>query len=81
MTPVLKELLVIIRQHEGFRELLKSVEKPSIRPFMKSRAAQVEQARSEWIHDSGRQEQHEKWLQFLSGSIPENGEITEEDYD
>ena len=76
---VLKSLLLHIRQHEGYRELLTSVEKPTIRPFVKSKAANVEQSRSEWIFDSGRQEQHEKWLQFLSGEVPENGEIPTND--
>lgn len=81
MNPILKELLDLIRQHEGYKLLLKSVEKPSIRPFVKSRAANVEQARSEWIFESGQMAQHEKWLALLSGTIPHNGEVTEEDND
>lgn len=79
MNPLLKELLLLIRQHEGYRLLLSEVEKPKIRPFVKSRAASVEQARSEWIFESGQMAQHERWLAFLSGTIPHDGEVTEED--
>ena len=78
MNPLLKELLLLIRQHEGYRHLLNSVEKPTIRPFVKSRAANVEQARSEWIFESGQMAQHERWLQILSGTVPHDGEVTEE---
>ena len=78
MNPVLKELLLLIRQHDGYRLLLEGVDKPTIRPFVKSRAANVEQARSEWIFESGQMANHEAWLGFLSGTIPHNGEVNEE---
>ena len=78
MSEVLDSLLLTIRQHEGYRELLTTVERPRIRPFVKSKSANVEQSRSEWIFQSGQLEQHERWLQMLSGTVPHDGEVTEE---
>lgn len=68
--PALKSLLADLRQHPGFPELLKAVETPQIPRFRKSRAGDVESARAEWIHQSGKREQHEMWLAFLTGKVP-----------
>lgn len=78
MSSVLDSLLLYIRQHDGYREFLTAVERPRIRPFVKSKSANVEQSRSEWIFESGQLEQHERWLAFVSGTIPQDGEVTEE---
>jgi hypothetical protein len=78
MSAVLDSLLVTIRQHEGYRELLNAVERPRIRPFVKSKAANVEQSRSEWVFESGQLMQHEQWLQMLSGTVPHDGEVSQE---
>lgn len=78
MSAVLDSLLLMLRQHEGYREFLSAVERPRIRPFVKSKAANVEQSRSEWVFESGQLMQHETWLQFLSGTVPQDGEVSQE---
>lgn len=70
-SPVLKELLLNIRQHPGFEELKSVVEKPRVRPFRASEADQVEKARAQWIFDSGRLAGHDAWLRMLTGEVQE----------
>ncbi len=68
MTPVLKELLFTIRQHDGFKELLAYVERPQITTFRISDAEKPETARSRFIYQSGQVAQHEAWLAALVGN-------------
>ena len=76
-SPLLINLLQHIRGHDGFRELIAAVERPRIRPFVKSKAADIERSRAEWIYESGQMAQHEAWLRFLSGTEPQDGELQE----
>lgn len=79
MSPVLISLLEYVRGHEGFDELLKAVDRPRIRPFVKSKAADAERSRAEWIFESGQLDQHERWLALLSGRVPQDGEVTSQE--
>jgi len=72
MSPTLKELLEIIRHHDAYQEFLNGVDIPTIRPFVKTKAANVEQSRSEWIFESGQKLQHERWVDFVSGNTEES---------
>ena len=68
MSPVLAELLLYVRQHEGFQELLHGlVEQPRIQPFKVTDAEKPETARSRFIYQSGQTAQHESWLAALIG--------------
>ena len=67
MSPLLADLLVHIRQHEGFQELLRMVERPRIQPFKVTDAEKPETARSRFIYQSGQSAQHDQWLTALSG--------------
>lgn len=71
MSPNLKGLLDYIRQHDAFQEFIGYVDTPTIRPFVKSKAANVEQSRSEWIFESGQKHQHERWVDFVTGKTEE----------
>ena len=68
MSPVLADLLLHIRQHDGFAELLEMVERPQIAPFKVSDAERPETARSRFIYQSGQLAQHEMWLAKLNGT-------------
>ncbi len=71
----LLDLLVYLRGHAHFPELLKAVERPRISPFQPSEAAQSEAARAKWIHESGKLLSHEQWLRMLTGkSTSEQGD-------
>ena len=71
----LLDLLVYLRGHAHFPELLKAVERPRISPFKKSEAGETESARSKWIYESGKLENHEQWLSMLTGkSTSEQGD-------
>lgn len=68
MSPVLADLLLYIRQHDGFRELLdEMVERPQITQFKVSDAERPETARSRFIYQSGQVAQHDLWLNALTG--------------
>lgn len=69
-SPALQSLLADLRQHPAFPELLKAVETPIVPRFRKSKAGSVEEARAEWIHQSGKREQHDLWLAILTGKVP-----------
>lgn len=75
MTPELKELLFLIRQHPGYQDLLKAVELPVTREFKPSGDAQ--QQWSDFIFRSGMQRQHKAWQSFLTESAPDAGGVTE----
>lgn len=71
MSPALKEFLIFIRGNPVFPELLKAVEPPRITPFRASEADQSEKARAKWIHESGKLDNHHKWLSMLTGKPSE----------
>lgn len=75
MTPVLKDLLFTIRQHDGYRELLAMVERPQITLFRVSDAEKSETARSRFIYQSGQVAQHDQWLAALTGNPTSQQEI------
>lgn len=74
MTPQLKELLFLIRQHPAYQELLKAVELPATREFKPS--GDVQQQWSDFIFRSGRRAQHQAWQSFLIESAPDAGGVT-----
>lgn len=43
------------------------VDQPRLPQFRTSSAAEVEKARSLWIYESGRLDQHENWIAALTG--------------
>lgn len=75
--PALESLLNIVRNHPGFPELLNAVETPRIPKFRPSRADNVEEERARWIHQSGRRDQHDRWLLILTGKAPDDGDTHE----
>lgn len=71
----LDALLVMMREHPGFPELLRSVDAPKVPRFKRSQANDAEKARAEWIYVSGRLSQHEAWLAMLTNNqIPQDAE-------
>lgn len=78
MNDAVKALLIDIRQHPAFRDLLKSVEAPQITQFRLKDAEQIETARAKWIYQSGRKDQHEAWLHLLTGEAPKGESETQE---
>lgn len=63
MTSQLRDLLLTIRQHPAFKELLEAMETPEVKPF---RLATHEGQYEEWIFRSGRAQQNENWRLFLT---------------
>lgn len=63
----LKSLLLHIRQHPGYPELLKSVEVPRPPEFKPNTPETPEQFGGKAIHVSGARAQHNRWLSFLTG--------------
>ena len=63
MSKKLDELMLLIRQHEGFKELLSAVEAPSVKPY---RLSDGKKQYEEWIFRSGRAQQNELWQAFLT---------------
>ena len=72
--PAVQSFLLDIRQHPMFPLLLRSMEQPKIPRFRSSQAEQVEKARAEWIYQSGRKDQHDRWIHFLTGEVPRDGD-------
>lgn len=75
MTPQLKELLFLIRQHDAFQEFLRAVEPPVAREFKPS--GDVQQQWADFIFRSGRKAQHNAWQSFLTESAPDAGGVPE----
>jgi hypothetical protein len=75
MTTELRELLSLIRQHEGFADLLKAVTVPQDKSYRTS--LDPEKQYADWIFNSGRQKQNELWNAFLTNSP--QGEINPSD--
>ena len=74
MNDALKAFLIDLRQHPMFPVLLKAMEKPRLPRFRASQADQVEKARAQWIYQSGRFDEHNTWVHFLSGAVPPQGD-------
>ena len=68
MTPTLKMLLLELRSHPQFPELIRAVQRQQIRPFRVTEAEKSETARARWIYDSGMLANHNQWLALLTGS-------------
>jgi hypothetical protein len=75
INPMAAALLADLRQAQGFLELLKALETPRLPRFKASQAQEAEKARATWIYESGRLDQHERWLAFLTGK---HGETSSE---
>lgn len=66
MSPQLKELLFLIRQHEAFEDLLAAIETPAPKTYSPAKAAGIAEQQAEWIFRSGRIAQHKLWQAFLT---------------
>lgn len=73
MSPDLKELLFLIRQHSAFGELLKAIPAPEPKHYRHGKDGLNEQM-ADWIHRSGRRQQHSVWLSFLTEGEPSQQE-------
>ena len=67
MTPDLQDLLLSMRQHRAFRELMDMVKEPEPLRFIPSKGP-VEDQGADWIYRSVRRAQHELWRSFLTGN-------------
>lgn len=76
MTSDMKDLLLFIRQHRAFPELLTAVEVPTVKPFRQSNDPQRQH--TDWIFNSGRAKENELWRQFLIGNSDEADPSNEE---
>lgn len=65
----LSDLLIYVRQHRAFGELLNHIEAPKPRPYRQS--GEPDKQYAEWIFNSGAAKQHTSWLMFLIGESPE----------
>lgn len=77
MTPALKDLLFLMRQHHGFEDLLNAVESPAPKTYSPSKAAGIAEQQAEWIFRSGRRAQQDAWQSFLTNAAPDAGGIPE----
>lgn len=66
MSPQLKELLFLIRQHEAFQEFLNVVESPEPKPYSPTKGGTVVEQQADWIFRSGRRVQHQLWRSVLT---------------
>lgn len=67
MSPLVKTLLSEIRQHPGFPDLLKAVERPQPARFKPNGPETPAQFNVRAIHADGRNLHHERWLTLLTG--------------
>ena len=72
----LTSLLLDLRQHPAFKEFLAENPVPPLPRFKRSQAVEVERARAEWIYQSGKRDQHDVWIAFLTGQVPEREETS-----
>lgn len=75
MTPALKDLLFLIRQHPGYQDLLNAVGVPIPREYKLSQPA--DQQWADFIFRSGRRAEHDAWQSFLTSAAPDAGGIPE----
>ena len=65
MSKTLEELLLTIRQHPGFKEMLAAIEPPDAKPYRPGQDTMAQYA--DYIFRSGRRLQNDIWRQFLIG--------------
>lgn len=68
MTESLADLLVRIRQHPGFRELLAYVPVPEMPRYRPSKGGDLESIGASMAYASGARDEHERWIAFLTGT-------------
>lgn len=73
MSPALQSLLFDLRQHAAFPELLKAVEFPPLKTYKPSSGDDLQQTGAKFAHYSGRKDQHDNWLAFLTGDTTPQG--------
>lgn len=73
MSQGLRDLLFTMRQHPAFPELLKAVDAPEPKQFRARSDETADQQMADWIHRSGRKQQHTIWLDFLMNGDPPQG--------
>lgn len=71
MIETLKALLVVMRQHPGFQELLKALEPQPLPRYRVSKGKDVPTMGAETIYASGALDQHERWVALLTGASQE----------
>ena len=69
-SPALKSLLLDLRQHPAFPEFLKAVEAPRLPRYRPSMDYRQEKFSADTIYHSGKRDQHDMWLGFLTGEAP-----------
>lgn len=76
MSPVVKAFLADIRQHPGFQEFLKEAEHLAA-PYPRfKKGMSAEDFGAETLFASGKQDQHQRWLEFLTGSSSQQEETS-----
>lgn len=66
MSKQLDDLLLLMRQHDAFPELLKAIETPEPRPYSPAKGATFAEQQADWIFRSGRKSQDLLWRAFLT---------------
>ena len=80
MSPELRDLLFLVRQHPAFPELLAELDKqkPPNADFKPSRADTAQQT-EQWIFRSGRRAQHDLARSFRIGERPQGQETSQQE--
>lgn len=78
MSAALQGLLEYMRQHPGFEDLKKAVPLPEPKRFAPKGEGLNEQM-ADWIHRSGRRQQHDLWLSFLTEGNPARGQTSQQE--
>ena len=75
MNDLVKQFLSDMRHHPGFQEFLREADniEPPFPRFKKGMA--FEQFGADTLFASGRQDQHTRWLTFLTGTTSQTEEI------
>ena len=68
MSEALDHLLVIVRQHPAFRELLATVPAPEMPRYRPTKPNGLENLGASTAYASGARDQHERWTALFTGS-------------
>lgn len=67
MSPELKAMLLDLRQHPLFPDLIRSVQAPRLKGYRPRQGASIEDAGAKYCYYSGEMDQHARWLKLLTG--------------
>lgn len=71
MSPDVKAFLDEVRGHPLWHEFLKALETPRVPLWRKGRGQTSDEARDNWIYQSGRRDEHDKIMRILAGEPPD----------